>query len=399
VRHWVLLAVVLGCTEPPRLPGSLQPTSALVASAQAGQPDGALTIALRGQPISWLSEPYNAGKTLQEADRDGLLVQPCFTDTQPCAFVTTEIWDGFPRVWAQAEYILVTGFDAAGGPKPLPGALPIFAVPPSARFYSPFWRVYYVLVPPGFNDETLHSIEQVLAANLPITQGPLELAAITPQQIEVAHPTGEAPVHPFTGDLLQPRLSQQGWSEGNLVFFVDFGPDRFRINDANSVVTEVALFRFALPAADGTPVDVGLPPVVGTGAFRAPKATDAPNGFPRYGALRHEFLAVLTPHAGEPMPGVFISASRPELRAAMIAKLGAAFVPQPSIEAEQLPQREQYTLRVALDGSCFVQGSFPDGCVWLDTQAAIENNLQSEAFTDTLRFSSGGLVFFDGVAP
>jgi len=74
-------------------------------------------------------------------------------------------------------------------------------------------------------------------------------------------------------------------------------------------------------------------------------------------------------------------------------------VPVPSGAAERLPEREQYTLRVALDGSCFTLTDFPNSCIWFDTQQSIEGNLPATAFIDLKRFSSGALVFFDGVAP
>jgi hypothetical protein len=369
----------------------------LVDGARAGDPDATAAIALRGQPLSWLSTPYGAGAQAQEPGRDGLVVQPAFADARPAAFVTSEIWDGFPRVWAQPIYILVTGFDAQQGPKRLPGALPIFGLGTKSRFYSPYWQTFYVTVPSGFTSE-LRSSETVVASGLPLTQGPLRFCVLGPREIEVAHPAGQAPVHPFTGDPVKPRLAAQAWAEGELTWFVDFGLDRFRVND-NLVVQEVALYRFALLAPDGTPRPISVPPVVGTGPFRATRAADAPNGFPRFGALRHEYLAKITPGAGQPVPGVFVSASRPALRQKLLAELGPAFVPLPSAAAERLPEREQYTLRIALDGSCFGLTDFPNSCTWLDTQGAIEGNLPVTAFTDTKRFSSGAFVFFDGVAP
>jgi hypothetical protein len=404
----LLLLAALGCTEPQRAAGSQQTLSDLVASSGAGTPDGKASVVLRSQPITYLSNPYVAGTQTQEPVSDGLVVQPAFTDQLNAAFVTSEIWDGFPRVWSQPLYILVSGFDPVSGPilaKDSQGnpSLFIFGVSPSSRFYSPFWRTFYVTVPAGYDLGKLRSANDVVASGLTLTPGPLRLATIGPNAIEVAHPQGQPPVHPFTGDVLTPHLAQQGLSEGNLIFFVDFGNDRFRITDANSVVSEVALFRLALAGPDGAPVDLGLPPIIGTGPFRAPRpAPDAPNGFPRFGALRHEFLALISPQALGTTPGIFISQSRPELRAAVIARLGpsgAKMVPVPSIAAEQLPQREQFTLRVALDATCISQTDFPDGCTWLDTQAAVENNLPAEAFTDTLRFSAGGVVLFDGVAP
>ena len=353
---------------------------------------------MRGQKLRWLSDPYGTSQKVQESDRDGLVVQPAFADARPAAFVTTEIWDEFPRVWAQPLYVPVSGFDPLEGPVPVPDTNFIFSFGTGTRFYSPYWQTWYVTVPASFPVDRLRSAEAVVASGLPLAQGPLRYASIGPREVEVAHPQGEDPVQPLTGDVLQRRLPAQAWADGELVWFIDFGADRFRVND-NFVVQEVALFRFALQGADGTPQPMDVPPVVGTGPFRTPRAADAPNGFPRFGALRHEFYVTLTPLPGQPKPGVFVSASRPALREQLIAGIGAALVPSPSLAAENLPEREQYTLRVALDGSCFTLTDFPNSCLWLDTQQAIENNLPVTAFTDLKRFSSGALVFFDGVAP
>jgi hypothetical protein len=386
------------CSSPPRPAGELRTMAELIEAARANDPEASAAVALRGQTLRWLSQPFGSSAQAQEGDRDGLVVQPAFADARPAAFVTTGIWDGFPRVWAQPLYVPVTGFDPLNGPVRAPNTNWIFAFGAGSRFYSPYWQTFYVTVPPGFPAESLRSAEAVLSSGLTLTPGPLRYAAIGPREVEVAHPAGQAPVHPFTADALTPRLPAQAWADGQLTWFLDFGADRFRVND-NMVVQEVALFRFALLGADGAPVPLDVPPVVGTGPFRTPRAADAPNGFPRFGALRHEYYATLTPAPGQPKPGVFASASRPALREVLVAGLGASLVPVPSAAAERIPEREQYTLRVALDGSCFTLTDFPQSCVWLDTQQAIENNLPVTAFTDLKRFSSGALVFFDGVAP
>ncbi len=399
-----LLALIACNSSPPRPAGELRTMTELVAGAQAKDPDALASVVLRGQPIKWLSDPYNAGTQTQEPDRDGLVVQPAFCDARPAAFVTTEIWDGFPRVWAQPMYIFVTGFDAQGGPRFVLDAngdpvKPVFGVDPGSRFYSPYWQSWWVTVPAGYDVDALRTVNQVLGTGFPMTQGPLRFAAIGPREIEVAHPVGEDPVHPFTGDLVKARLPAQAWAEGELVWAIDFGADRFRVNAANNVVQEVALFRFAFFAADGTPLAIEVPPVVGTGAFGTPRAADAPNGFPRFGAFRHEYLVNISPKTGQPSPGVFVSSTNPALREQLIAQYGSGFVPVPSTPAELLPERDQYTMRVALDASCFQLTDFPNSCTWLDTQQSIEGNLPTTAFTDTKRFSSGALVFFDGVAP
>jgi len=399
LRVTVAALAISACSSPPRPAGELRTMSDLVEAARAGDPEANAAVALRGQKLHWLSEPFGASQVVQEGDRDGLVVQPAFADARPAAFVTTEIWDGFPRVWAQPLYVPITGFDPLNGPQRVPDTNWIFGFGTGSRFYSPYWQTWYVTVPASFPASTLRSAEAVVASGLPLTQGPLRYASIVPREVEVAHPLGQDPVHPFTGDTLLARLPAQAWADGQLVWFIDFGADRFRVNDANFVVQEVALFRFALLRADGTPQPIDVPPVVGTGAFRTPRAADAPNGFPRFGALRHEYLVNLTPVSGQPRPGVFVSASRPALREQLIAGIGSPLVPTPSLAAENIPEREQYTLRVALDGSCFTLTDFPNSCIWLDTQQAIENNLPVTSFTDLRRFSSGALVFFDGVAP
>jgi len=398
LRVTVAALAISACGSPDRPAGELRTMSQLVAAARANDPDAQGAVALRGEKLRWLSEPFGTSEKVQESDRDGLVVQPAFADARPAAFVTTEIWDGFPRVWAQPLYIPVSGFDPVNGPVPIPNTNPIFSFDTDSRFYSPYWQTWYVTVPASFAVDELRSAEAVIGSGLTLTQGPLRYAAIGPRDVEVAHPQGEDPVQPFTGDVLQRRLPAQAWAEGQLVWFIDFGNDRFRVND-NFVVQEVALFRFTLLGADGTPQPIDVPPVVGTGPFRAPRAADAPNGFPRFGALRHEYYVNLTPDPGQPKPGVFVSASQPALREQLIAGISAALVPLPSFAAENIPEREQYTLRVALDGSCFTQTDFPNSCIWLDTQQAIEGNLPVTAFTDLKRFSSGALVFFDGVAP
>jgi hypothetical protein len=97
--------------------------------------------------------------------------------------------------------------------------------------------------------------------------------------------------------------------------------------------------------------------------------------------------------------GIFVSASRPALRAYIISQVGKTLVPLPGPSAEQLPEREQFTGRIALDQTCFDDTDFPERCVWLDSQSAVEGNLPSEAFVDEKVFTGGPLVFFDGVAP
>ena len=52
----------------------------------------------RGAPLAFLSPPYAPAAATQAPDADGLTVFPAFVDARPAAYVTTEIWDQFPRV-------------------------------------------------------------------------------------------------------------------------------------------------------------------------------------------------------------------------------------------------------------------------------------------------------------
>jgi hypothetical protein len=394
----VLAAAFSACQSTPRLEGNLDTAADLKALAQAGDPRGTAAIALRGHPLVFLSDPYQAGAAaVQAPQNDGLVVQPAFSDAHAAAFVTTERWEEFPKVWAQPVYVLVTGFDSLGNPRTLPGSFPIFGVGPGSRFYCPFWQTQYTLVPAGTKGDAIRSAEDIIARNYPLTPGPLVLWSIVPRDLGVAAPDGFLPAHPFTDDELIPRLPSQGWLDRNLVFFLDFGANRFRMSDTN-VVTEVALFHLALRSADGTPQPLPVPPIIGTGPFRGAKAADAPNGIPQFGALQHAYTAVIGPGVGGTIPGIFVSADRPALRQALIAQLGEQYFPQPSDSAERLPEREQYTLRVALDGTCFFDTNFPDTCTWLDSQTQIEGNLPPAVFTDEKVFTAGSFLFFDGVA-
>jgi len=101
----------------------------------------------RGAPLTLLSPPFAATGSRQAADTDGLTVFPSFVDTRPAAYVTTEIWDEWSRVWAQPMYVPVTSVQPVDGPVRLAGSRPIFSVGPGSRFYSPYWEVWYVVVP------------------------------------------------------------------------------------------------------------------------------------------------------------------------------------------------------------------------------------------------------------
>src|SRR5437660_11074997 len=139
-----LLLAVSACTEPPRATGSLRTLDDLVPAARAGDADATASIVLRGQQLPWQSSGL-----VQEPDRDGLVVQPAFADARPAAFVTTEIWDGFPRGWAQPSYVPVTGFHPVTGPVRFPDSPSISGSAPRSRCYTPSSQTYVWTLPAG----------------------------------------------------------------------------------------------------------------------------------------------------------------------------------------------------------------------------------------------------------
>ena len=376
-----------------QLHGEVYSLIALAGAARSVAPEA---FTARGAPLALLSPPYAPEAATQAADADGLTVFPAFVDARPAAYVTTEIWDQFPRVWAQPVYQLVTAVGPIAGPTPLAGALPIFSIPPGSRFYSPFWTIEYVIVPAGFSG-SITSVAAVMDSGFPVVPGPNVYRSVSPSGLGLSRAAGTKPLRPLTFDGLVNRLPQQGWLAGAQISYLDWGTNRFRIDDRR-VVQETALYEFALRGPDGNPVPLNLPRVGGTGAFRAPRPVDAPNGVPQFGALWHEYTAMLATRPGDPLPGIFIPKALTALRALMAAKAGAALVPLPGNVAEDTPERDQFILRVAVDGTCFSAGDFPFGCAWLDTQVNIENNLPAAAFIDQKRFSANALLFFDGGA-
>jgi hypothetical protein len=115
---------------------------ALVLAAACGAPPGPDpwtlwtidTLAARGDPavvqkgvtLPLLSSPFASGMVQQAHSNDGLTVFPAFSEGQPAAYMTTEIWQNFDAVWVQPLYVDRSGKN-----------LPVFGVDATTRFYSP----------------------------------------------------------------------------------------------------------------------------------------------------------------------------------------------------------------------------------------------------------------------
>ena len=428
-------ALTCGCGLEPAPPeASLKTLDSLLAGARQGDAEALGFVAPAGGRLPFLSDPYTArAQARQSSKQDGVNVFPSFAEGQPAAYAITEYWDQFPKVWVQPLYFLVAGFDPATGGPLFIDRQPVFSVSTSSRFYSSYWQIYYVVVPAGLTAKTADyaSEKLIFDSGFAIRKGALTFCALGPMgtnlawtgETAVVGGTSELPVtpHPLLPDIKIPlRSTAQGWVEGQRVWFIDFGRNRYHVGD-DRVVEADALYKFAVRDADGKPHPIALPSVGGTGPQHQPREPSLVQGVPQFGALWREYLVVLNPPNGA-LPGAnhppapFIPASATGLRALVAGSINSTFagtgstaygalytpLPHPTIEATLAsePALAEYTLRVARNPfECFQQPNpkFPAGpCVWIDSQRAIEANFGEALVFDTFRFSSCPLLYFKG---
>lgn len=394
---WALAVALAAACSPERPPpaSTLYTLDDMLTAARAGGTiDGIPALALvtpASQALPGFSPPYAAAAQFQSANNDGINVMLAFSEGQPAAYVITEVWHHLPALWIQPLYRAAT-FDQRG-PTVVPNGRAVFGVGAKTRFYSPFWRVIYFELPPGANVDDFRSEKQILDAKLPLHEGAGRLCSIAPEGVEPARPASSAAaLRPLFGDRVGAVHSRVAWLDGQEIWFVDFGNDRFTWDEQTGIINESALFKLSVRATDGSlqPVDL-LPGVGGTGPLYAHAPEDAPNGRPRYGALWHEYNVLIPAGAG-----VFVTSQRAALRA-QVAAAGVLAPPvDPAIEAR--PDAASYQLRVARNPACFTDpANFPATCRWLDSQSAIEE-LPVATIADTDRWLSCPFVHYDGKA-
>ena len=335
--------------------------------------------------------------------KDVLVFKLAFAEGQPMGYMTTDFWANYDRIWVQPMYFLVTKWDAeapAANRLQEPDGTPagaIFSVGPDSAFYSPFWSVFYVVVPPGTTPGTYTSARQLFDAGLPMHPGANRFASIAPATVDLpdeqdvtgqyqsitsvdqsmfsvdindyllpaANPKSLADTQ-FSRMLASATRSRSGWIDGRPVEYLDFGPDNFTANAAQEV-QDVPLYVFRYRKADGTDDFLGAPNVGGVAPpFSGVGGYVSATNRPHFGGLWRLYLANLPPGA------------------AMLDK-SMATSPLSGSVPELLKDR---VLRVALNGvSCFPllkssEGA-TDNCTWLDSQRALEANLGPSALGRT----------------
>jgi hypothetical protein len=265
------------------------------------------------------------------------------------------------------------------------------------RFYSPYWQVIYVTVPAGTAPDKLRSAKDVLDSRYPLTEGPGTFCSLAPEEVHLAEAQG-APgsQRPLFGDRVVAGY-RAGWVEGEQVWYIDFGRNRFTWSEDYQTIDEAALFDLVVRGPDGNLASLGLPRVGGTGPFRSNTPARVQGNRPQFGALWRLHRALLPAGAG-----VFVPSARAGLRQAVLAAANQLATPaEISLVPPIAPQNEaradaiEYTLRAAVNPACFQDvAGFPQSCRWLDSQAAVEREIPAALVEDSgLLFSCPFLAY------
>jgi hypothetical protein len=398
-RRLLLAILVLGaCEDGADEPFALWTIDDILDAARegrsiAGMPAQAWAAA-PGELLPWLSPPYAASETRSGSELPGLAVLPSFSEGGTVAYVVSEIWKGYHEVWVQPMYVAVTAFDENSPfQNALPGARPVFGVDVDSAFYSPYWEIFYFQVPADTPPDRYRSAQQILDAKLPMRPGPGIFCALAHQPFTVATPPGDVPRRPLSGEEVGVGVDPEedvGWVDGRKVWTLTLGPDNFTW-DEERYVREDPLFRLARRGPDGRPRPIGLPTVGGTGPIGSNTPADVRGGRPRFGAL-WRVVDVLVPDGA-------VVVVPPELTGmkALVEASGLKVAENLHPQVAEAVAGGAYTGRVARSAGCFADpAQFPEGCRFLDSQAAIED-LAGNAFFPTDVLAACPLVGWDGV--
>ena len=309
-----------------------------------------------------------------------------WTETYRSAYVTAELWTGFDEVWVQPVYVPITGF-ANGLPVKLPGEKglpwsPIFSVGPGSAFYSPFWRVFYFVVAPDTDPETLRTARKVIDLGVPLIKGPAHVMSLVP-------PDGVELTQTVT-DVLQnvggPTQVSKGYLDGADASFLDFGMGTFSWNQ-DLVVDETPLFVLVYRDESGALHKMNVPTVAGTGPLYANRPPNVDGNVPHYGAFWRLYTVEVPTTARIFAPPTFPN-ERMDYPASLVAD---GLYGDDVLDEKNKAGYEFFLGRVALNAlpadpadpmskGCFGSLSLidtrasvmPTPCRWLDSQPAIE---------------------------
>lgn len=392
----IALSALSACTNPPSTPGSFFPTDAVADISRDGGTlpgnQGARDLVTpKGANIPQRSPPFQATATVADgSDGDGINVIASFAEGEPAAYLAPEMWSGWAPVWVQPLYVLVTAWVPSDPlSKFLPGSKPIFAVDTTSTFYSPFWRVEFVVVPASTNPTSLTSAKQLLDGGFARHRGPFKVCTLSKRKYSVSTSAAGPAVRPLDGSTIGPVLFGDGFVDGESWQVADFGTDGFTV-DANDIVEEVPMLVPSRRDATGAVTPLGLPTVLGVGPLFSGRRALAPRNRPSFGSwwrlVRWEVPA---------SAAVLVT---PDLTALKERFVGRGLkVPDLAPEVAARPDIKKYLLRIALDGACFQDAvGFPGSCSWLDSQARVEAALSQQSFHPQPEVANRPMVQFLG---
>ena len=309
-------------------------------------------------------------------------LSPVYTGGQQMAYMTTDVWVNFREIWLQSLFVFVHTWDERS-PRASWVDIPwVATVSENSAFWSPFWRVYYVLVPADTPRDRFRNSRDVLSSGYPVFPGQGRLLTIQP-------PGGMTPDDPAT--VLLPELRAPGkvgevrqqavWVEGEDGERVgmDFG-DRFEWNERYEILEQPLFFFFTrVPDGSWQPL-TSVPRVGGTGPLFERRPAIAPGNRPRFGS-NWRLWSVRLPQTAR----LFVPPERvAEWEAAnrgWTANLPLAPIPEITAPtpAEVTAALDHHAYKVLLNTDCLpgrpITVEELARCPWLDSQEALEAHL------------------------
>jgi hypothetical protein len=387
-----LLSLMLGCGRFDLDLGS-EGDSAPRAAAQLWTMFDIHRALLEGRPVAPTASfpdgfPPETFITSQPDGTTTLRIIPAYSEGEPAAYVLPEIWLNFDEIWVQPWYEFVTAWnDRSNSQNALKGpndedAAPVWDVSHRSLFYSPFWVVFYAVVPPGTAFDHYTSVEQIVNDKLPIYRGPPWIYSVRPPEV-----TLEAkPLHPFLQKEVAAvlRTFPLSFVDHEPVPYFDEGFNNFEYDPVTQVVEETPLFLLAQRDAEGRTVLLDAPHVIGTGPLLSRRPPEVYNGKPRFGSYTRFYIANLPATAAAYDPEVHTAAT-----AALVAKMldPQAYRGRVARNAIKVADR---------DRPCFELPEFPMGCIWLDSQARIEDAGGVASIRRTEVTACSPIVFYGG---
>jgi hypothetical protein len=326
-------------------------------------------------------------KLLAPTDRTTMFERGTLVEGYPGSYLTTEVWSQFDEVWLQPMYIPVVGWEG-NVPQPLTtgGSTWIFSVGPGSRFYSPFWQMVYFDVPVNTPPDAIKTARDVLDGKYPLHFGPGRTVALVPGDVVLpalpqADPPPDPPIGPTKGT---------AWLDGQQTSFVDFGKATFTWNE-EGVIDEVPIYVLLMRSTDGRLVAPDIRTVAGTG----PPGSRGPvppiiGDQPRYAAYWRLYTVTLPADARVFSPSAELQAelttdnlpviTQYSADAAIFADTTSGWVAlNPGDPANGVPGCFDTAGQLDPDPT----STYPDRCVWLSSQAAIEANIDPSAIQRT----------------